>query len=99
MHCYRFYQPGTAQPIPSGSAGYVFEYRQLDKNNRVIRFSWITDLAIAPENVEEIMQAGRSSVEDRKPNLQDHEKPEGTPWSIIRDWARSITVRCLPFSC
>jgi hypothetical protein len=80
-----FYQPGTAQPIPSGSAGYFLEYWHLDKNNRVIRFSWITELAITftPENVEEIMRAGRASVEDRKPNLQYHKKPGVPPGASL----------------
>ena len=32
----------------------------MDKNNKVTRFSWVTDLTITPENVEEIMRAGRA---------------------------------------
>ena len=36
------------------------EYWQVDTNNRVTRFSWVTDLTITRENVEEIMRAGRA---------------------------------------
>nr|WP_320010304.1 transposase [uncultured Desulfobulbus sp.] len=36
------------------------EYWQVDKNNKVTRFSWVTDLTITPENVEEVMRAGRA---------------------------------------
>jgi hypothetical protein len=36
------------------------EYWQVDKNNRITKFSWVTDLEIAKENAEAIMRAGRA---------------------------------------
>jgi hypothetical protein len=36
------------------------EYWQVDKNNRITKFSWVTDLEITKENAEAIMRAGRA---------------------------------------
>ena len=36
------------------------EYWQVDKNNRITKFSWVSDLEITKENAEAIMRAGRA---------------------------------------
>lgn len=38
----------------------VLEYHQIDKNQKVTKFSWVTDIEITDENVYEIMRAGRA---------------------------------------
>jgi len=38
----------------------VLEYVQIDKNEKLITFSWVTDLPITDENVFELMRAGRA---------------------------------------
>ena len=36
------------------------EYWQVDKDNKVTKFCWVTDLTITQENAFEIMRAGRA---------------------------------------
>jgi len=36
------------------------EYWQMDKNNRITKFSWVTDLVITKKNAEAIMQVSRA---------------------------------------
>lgn len=38
----------------------VLEYTQIDKNEKMTTFSWVTDLPITEDNVMEIMRAGRA---------------------------------------
>ena len=37
----------------------VLEYIQIDKNEKITKFSWVTDLLITDENVFDLMRAGR----------------------------------------
>lgn len=38
----------------------VLEYVQIDKNEKLTKFSWVTDLPITDDNVFELMRAGRA---------------------------------------
>lgn len=38
----------------------VLEYWQVDKNDEITKFSWVTDLPITDENVMDLMRAGRT---------------------------------------
>jgi hypothetical protein len=38
----------------------ILEYWQVDKNNQITKFSWVTDLEITKENAETIIRAGRA---------------------------------------
>ncbi len=38
----------------------VLEYHQIDKNQKITKFSWVTDIEITEENVHELMRAGRA---------------------------------------
>lgn len=38
----------------------VLEYIQIDKNEKITKFSWVTDLPITDENVFDLMRAGRA---------------------------------------
>lgn len=38
----------------------VLEYWQIDKDEKITKFSWVTDIPITEENVLQLMQAGRA---------------------------------------
>jgi len=38
----------------------VLEYWQIDKDEKITKFSWVTDILITKENVFQLMQAGRA---------------------------------------
>ena len=60
IHFYRFINQVPLNQSRQDLLVNFLEYWQVDKNNKVTRFSWVTDLTITPENVEEIMRAGRA---------------------------------------
>jgi hypothetical protein len=60
LHFFRFINQAPLNGSRQDLLVNFLEYWQVDKNDRFTRFSWVTDLAITPENVEEIMRAGRA---------------------------------------
>lgn len=60
IHFYRFINQVPLNQSHQDLLVNFLEYWQVDKSNKVTRFSWVTDLTITPENVEEIMRAGRA---------------------------------------
>jgi hypothetical protein len=60
IHFFRFINQVPLNQSRQNLLVNFLEYWQVDKNNKVTRFSWVTDLTITPENVEEIMRAGRA---------------------------------------
>ena len=60
LHFFRFINQAPLNGSRQDLLVNFLEYWQVDKNDRVTRFSWVTDLTITPENVEEIMRAGRA---------------------------------------
>nr|WP_320011225.1 transposase [uncultured Desulfobulbus sp.] len=60
IHFFRFINQVPLNQSRQDLLVNFLEYWQVDKNNKVTRFSWVTDLTITPENVEEVMRAGRA---------------------------------------
>ena len=60
LHFFRFVNQAPLNGSRQDILVNFLEYWQVDKNNRVTRFSWVTDLTITPENAWEIMRAGRA---------------------------------------
>ena len=59
-HSFQYY---TDVPLNEAKYDYrvnVLEYTETKKNGKTQKFSWVTKLKISPENVYEIMRAGRS---------------------------------------
>ena len=58
LHFFRFVNQAPLNGSRQDLLVNFLEYWQVDKNNRVTRFSWVTDLTITPENAWEIMRCG-----------------------------------------
>lgn len=60
LHYFRFVNQAPLNQSNQDLLVNFLEYWQVDKNNRVTKFSWVTDLTITEENALEIMRAGRA---------------------------------------
>jgi hypothetical protein len=60
LHFFRFINQAPLNGSRQDLLVNFLEYWQVDKKNRITRFSWVTDLTITPENAWEIMRAGRA---------------------------------------
>lgn len=58
-----FLNPGDRGPLNRSTPDLlisVIEYYQIDKDEKITEFSWVTDIPITVENVSKLMQAGRA---------------------------------------
>jgi hypothetical protein len=60
LHFFRFINQVPLNQSHQDLLVNFLEYWQVDKNNRITKFSWVTDLEITKENAEAIMRAGRA---------------------------------------
>lgn len=60
LHYFRFINQVPLNQANQDLLVNFLEYWQVDKNNRVTKFSWVTDLTITNDNAFEIMRAGRA---------------------------------------
>ena len=60
LHFYRFINQVPLNRSNQDVLVNVIEYWQVDKHDRITKFSWVTDLTVTPENVESFMRAGRA---------------------------------------
>ncbi|WP_136799917.1 transposase [Desulfosediminicola ganghwensis] len=58
-HFYRFLNNVPLNASNPDLLVNVLEYTQIGKNEKITKFSWVTDVEITPENVYSIMRAGR----------------------------------------
>ena len=60
LHYFRFVNQVPLNQSNQDLLVNFLEYWQVDKNDRITKFSWVTDLTITRENAFEIMRAGRA---------------------------------------
>ena len=60
LHHFRFVNQVPLNQSNQDLLVNFLEYWQVDKDNKVTKFSWVTDLTITQENAFEIMRAGRA---------------------------------------
>lgn len=60
LHFFRFINQVPLNQSNQDLLVNILEYWQVDKNNQITKFSWVTDLEITKENAEAIMRAGRA---------------------------------------
>lgn len=60
MHFFRYLNQVPLNKSNPDLLVNVLEYHQIDKNEKITRFSWVTDIEITDENVYKLMRAGRA---------------------------------------
>jgi hypothetical protein len=60
MHFFRFVNQVPLNKSNPDLLINVLEYWQIDKDEKITKFSWVTDVPITEENVFQLMQAGRA---------------------------------------
>lgn len=60
MHFFRFLNQVPLNKSNPDLLINVLEYWQIDKDEKITKFSWVTDIPITKENVFQLMQAGRA---------------------------------------
>jgi len=60
MHFFRFVNQVPLNKSNPDLLINVLEYWQIDKDEKITKFSWVTDIPITKENVFKLMQAGRA---------------------------------------
>lgn len=60
IHYFRFFNQVPLNQSNQDLLVNFLEYWQIDKNDKITKFSWVTDLTITVENAFDIMRAGRS---------------------------------------
>lgn len=60
MHFFRFVNQVPLNKANPDLLINVLEYWQIDKDEKIIKFSWVTDIPITEKNVFKLMQAGRA---------------------------------------
>ena len=60
MHFFRFLNQVPLNKSNPDLLINVLEYWQIDKDEKITKFSWVTDIPITRENVFQLMQAGRA---------------------------------------
>jgi len=60
LHTYRFANGLSLNKSNQEVLVNLLEYWQLDGKDKIIRFSWVTDLTITKENAYDLMRAGRA---------------------------------------
>ena len=59
-HCFRFINQVPLNRSNQDLLVNFLEYWEVDKDGKLTKFSWVTDIAITEENVFELMRAGRA---------------------------------------
>ncbi len=59
-HFFRYLNNVPLNKSNPGLLVNVLEYHQIDKNEKITRFSWVTDIEITDDNVYQLMQSGRA---------------------------------------
>ena len=60
MHFFRFVNQVPLNKSNPDLLINVLEYWQIDKDEKITKFSWVTDISITEENVFQLMKAGRA---------------------------------------
>ena len=60
MHFFRFLNQVPLNKSNPDLLINVLEYCQIDKDEKITKFSWVTDILITEKNVFKLMQAGRA---------------------------------------
>lgn len=60
LHSYRFINGLSLNKSRPDMLVNILEYWQLNQKDELVRFSWVTDITITPDNVYQIMRAGRA---------------------------------------
>lgn len=60
MHFFRFMNQVPLNKSNPDLLVNVLEYSQIDKDEKITEFSWVTGIPITEENVFQLMRAGRA---------------------------------------